>query len=217
MKPILFNTDMVREILEGRKTVTRRVAKITVNKCEPVSHVGCISVYYPSANKDGVCADFYDVYGFYRGAAKPSYQPGDIMYVRETWSHPSEAEIKAGADPNMYLYYADPLKPAAWGKWRPSIHMPKEAARIFLRVTDVLVERLQDITENGAIEEGCQGAFAGDGSAIGAGWIVTPVGEFSKLWDGTINPADRSTYGWAANPWVWVIEFERIGKEEAKK
>ena len=83
-------------------------------------------------------------------------------------------------------------------KWHPSIHMPREAARIFLRVTDVRVERVQDIDDDGVVAEGLN--------------IGDP---FDELWDSTIKPADRALYGWDANPWVWVIEFERITREEA--
>lgn len=83
-------------------------------------------------------------------------------------------------------------------KWHPSIHMPKEAARLFLRVADVRVEQLQDIDDDGVVAEGME---------IGA--------HFDELWDSTIKPANRPIYGWAANPWVWVIEFERISEEAA--
>ena len=86
----------------------------------------------------------------------------------------------------------------SFNKWRPSIHMPREAARIFLRVTDVRVERLQDCGNMQAKDEGCTGSS-----------------QFARLWDSTVKPADRATLGWEANPWVWVIEFERIGKDEA--
>ncbi len=102
-------------------------------------------------------------------------------------------------------------------KWQPSIHMPKEAARIFLRVTGVRVERLQDITLDDAIAEGCQGKFIGSGECVGAGWEILPEDEFADLWDSTIKKSDLDKYGWDANPWVWVIEFERISKEEAMK
>lgn len=85
-------------------------------------------------------------------------------------------------------------------RWHPSIHMPREAARLFLRVTDVRVERLKDMEPDGARKEGF--------------WTY---GDFMRAWDGLIRPKDRDLYGWNANPWVWVIEFKRISKEEAKK
>ena len=165
MKQILFNTDMVRAILAGRKTVTRRV----------VNHKHLRGLENLSAEK------------IQRACVVP-YRPGDILYVRETWT------TLIGS----YLYRADQkpnMKNA--GKWRPSIHMPREAARIFLRVTDVRVERLQDCGNAQAKDEGC-----------------TCCSQFARIWDSTIKSADRDRYGWAANPWVWVIEFERCEKPE---
>ena len=92
-------------------------------------------------------------------------------------------------------------------RWRPSIHMPKKAARIFLRVTDVWAERLQDMTDEQCARDG--------GYAIEAVKAVGVAALFAPLWDSTIKkPADRNLYGWAANPWVWVIGFERISREE---
>ena len=95
-------------------------------------------------------------------------------------------------------------------RWRPSIHMPKEVARIFLRVTNVRVERLQAITADECPMEGVWPLYAG------------PIGEreayykgaFARLWDSTINPTDLPAYGWEANPWVWVIRFERCEKPQ---
>lgn len=169
MKPILFNTEMVRAILDGRKTQTRRVVKP-----QPQSY-----------SFDG------RVYIFDEGELqKPSYQSGDILYVRETWCK------VPGLPP--YVYKASCFD-GITRKWHPSIHMPKEAARIFLRVTDVRVERLQHITRDGAISEGCNAAI--------------PVLEFQGIWDSTIKLADLDRYGWDANPWVWVYTFERCGKD----
>lgn len=184
IKPILFSTEMVRAILEGLKTVTRRVVKF------PRGWNPKFTGYIP----DGAV-----LYGSNNiPAAKAPYRPGDILWVRETWS------ISDGA----YLYRAFPgvgMEPEKQDaamremglKWRPSIHMPREAARIFLRVTGVRVERLKDITATQAMDEG-----------------FTDWNDFVKLWDSTIKPKDRAAYGWAANPWVWVIEFERCEKPE---
>lgn len=172
IKPILMNTEMVRAILEGRKTVTRRVVK-DYDKYERL--LG-IELKFPMQ--------------VYKAFNSPC-EPGDILYVRETWT----------SFVGSYLYRAD-QKPGMKnpGKWRSSIHMPREAARIWLRVTDVRVERLQEIDGAGVYAEGTNGSF---GATRGA---------FIDLWDSTIKPADRERYGWAANPWVWVIEFERCGK-----
>lgn len=170
--PILFNTSMVRAILEGRKTVTRRAIRpqpegrpirMTENSCYP----GC-----------------YAIEGTPR-VIQPPCQTGDILWVRETW-----ALIPDGS----YVYKASVECPDAWrGTWHPSIHMPKEAARIFLKVTGVQAERLREVTWESAAEEGC----------------VNPM-RFDELWDSTIKPAERHLYGWDANPWVWVITFERV-------
>ena len=123
------------------------------------------------------------------------------MYVRETW-----AEMTYG-----YVYRADDERPEGWDsddRWRPSIHMPKEIARIFMRVKSVRIERLNDMAEEDAMAEGFRDAPAGEDSALE---------RFSQLWDKTIKRRDRSEFGWFASPWVWVIEFEEIRREEAMK
>lgn len=217
IKPILFNTNMVRAILDDKKTCTRRVIKnadktweldrldnnsamikIRANGEEyPVSVEGLWAVF----EQDGL-PNF--------PMAKSPYQPGDILWVRETWAHPGDSEIARGAEPNMYLYKADPLKPAAWDIWHPSIHMPKEAARIWLRVTDVRVERLQKISGKDILMEGVDNGVSNP--AMGKRWENMQRMKFEALWNSTIKPADLPLYGWTANPWVWVIEFERCEK-----
>lgn len=182
VKPILFNTEMVRAILRGQKTCTRRIMKP-----QPTAHYGTL-------------------------CAKPPYQQGDILYVRETF-------IQAAA--HTFWYKADDNSWMPEGlHWKPSIHMPKEAARIWLKVTDVRVERLQDMTEEGVLKEGAQGVRC-DHVAIGehgctdclnTGWIEPPIVDFIQIWDSTIKKSDLDRYGWEANPWVWVIEFERCEK-----
>lgn len=201
MKPILFNTPMVRAILDGRKTHTRRVCKITVNGNQPVDHRRCESLVYPERNHEGICANFYGGSGLYKGASKPQYQPGDILYVRETW-----AEWTGG-----YVYKADgsasPYPLNFVDRWHPSIHMSREAARLFLRVTDVWAERLQKIDEYGAKAEGAEMVQV-------SRTLYSYRKGFGKLWNSTIKPVDRDRYGWAANPWVWTYEFERCEKPE---
>lgn len=96
--------------------------------------------------------------------------------------------------------------------WHPSIHMPREAARLFLRVTSVRAERLQDVDEDQAIAEG-----ANFHAGIEEKMRRSAIDRFAEIWDSTVKPKDRDLYGWAANPWVWVIKFERISKEEAMK
>lgn len=193
LKPILFNTEMMRKILSGEKTVTRRVVN-------PLPPEGARLEY---SSKYGEALDYatgtLPMPGE-RIAYKAPYKPGDILYVREAW----------GFDKNNWIYKADfsdtdLQKIKSITRWHPSIHMPKEAARIFLRVTDVRVERLQEITDKGARAEGC-----GDPDVIYYnGWLRC---EFAELWGSTIKPEKRDTYGWLVNPWVWVIEFERCEK-----
>lgn len=193
IKPILFNTEMVRAILDGRKTCTRRI-------CKDANEYTVPDMEFYNADKRT-----YAVHNF--ADKKHTEQlsiaertcpicPGDIMYVRETWK-------KA---PNGYYYYEDWQKDdiADVTKWHPSIHMPKEAARIWLKVTDVRVERLQDMTDDDAEAEGC---FDYTSTALG----------FPDVWDSTIKKSDIDRYGWDANPWVWVIEFERCKKPEEDK
>ena len=191
MKPILFNTDMVRAILKGRKTVTR----IVIKDKDIINAWDCES--------DGTTISFIDQEtGDSHPPAFPcQYQPGDILYVRETW-----ARSMVGT----YLYKATNT-PIILDWWHPSIYMPKEAARLFLRVTDVRVERLRDITEDGARSEGCFHGPLLDGCDD---FMVPALYSFQSVWDSTVKKTDRDTYGWAANPWVWVIEFERCEKPE---
>ena len=192
MKPILFNTEMVRAILEGRKTVTRRVVKPQPPATSVVRKRSCAWDWSFWADCD------------MGHLMKPPYHPGDILWVRETW-----AKSMAGT----FMYRADD-KAIMVERWHPSIHMPREAARLFLRVTDVRVERLQDIDDDGAK---AGGANYQDGKNVG--WEEkmrrTAIDRFAEIWDNTIKPADLHLYGWEANPWVWVIEFERISKDEA--
>ena len=192
-RPILMNTDMVRAILEGRKTVTRRVMKP-----QPVldGHFWRLG----GAGWGDNISSFHPVpcHSLYNHAP---YHPGDILWVRETWTRLPETPGGHFRPRGVYYYKTgEDLRPEKYrgNGWHPSIHMPREAARIFLRVTDVRVERLQDCGNMQAKDEGC-----------------TCSSQFARLWDSTIKPADRATFGWDANPWVWVISFERISKDEA--
>jgi len=200
VKPILFNTEMVRAILEGRKTVTRRVVK----DMDIINGWDCEADGTPIAYIDQATGDSYPP------TMPCPHHPGDILWVRETW-----AKSMAGT----FMYRADD-KAIMVERWNPSIHMPKEAARLFLRVTDVRVERLQDITDYRAEgihpSEACEEYFAVCG---GCDPLNSPTGcdneidAFAGLWDRTVKPADLPLYGWEANPWVFVIEFERISKD----
>lgn len=200
IKPILFNTDMVRAIMDGRKTVTRRVVK-------------------PQPENDAT-------------VTSPPYQPGDILYVRETWgisnldyddkvayivykaseNEENEGcrEVKLPNDKFEKLY--DSMAENS-SDWRPSIHMPKEAARIFLKVKNVRTERLQEIDDEQAKNEGANWK---NGKNVGFEEKMrrSSVERFADIWDSTIKKSDIGRYGWDANPWVWVIEFERCEKPE---
>ena len=228
IKPILFNTEMVRANLDGRKSCTRRLVKGFV----PDDAIWGYTAFTPKGyiSCRGTFADGYGEKFF-----KLPYQPEDILYVRETWNKGLE----------RYMYradYSDTEKFYQGGKeiemkWYPSIRMPKEAARIWLKCTDVRVERLQEITESGAKAEGIRG-YTKDGNlykyAVTDDWWIdyhnkhkeivtgtwwqdmprTAKGAFSYLWNSTIKKSDLDLYGWNANPWVWVIEFEQCEKPE---
>jgi hypothetical protein len=202
MKPIIFSTLMVQAILDGRKTQTRRVIKPQPAKEATqferfIETVDCgLEARFGSKNSSAVCD------------RKPQYKPGDILWVRETFCEvPYEhnhVPIKGGhITIPKYAYKADSERDYT-GIWKPSIHMPREAARIFLRVKTVRVERLQDITEEDAIAEGMSKTLV-DGVVF-----ISTKGNFHVFWD-SLNI--KRGYGWDTNPWVWVIEFERINKE----
>lgn len=219
MKPILFNTEMVRAILDGRKTVTRRVVKPQPDRVYSGGNVEL------RCHTDGPHKDEWHCYresppldkvvnSPWGGQISPPFQVGDTLYVRETWAYVSDW---INVDPDVgifdgYIYKAD-WKEKEHPKWRPSIHMPKEAARIFLRVTDVRARRLRDMTNEDAEREG---ALTDERLTIEeeAGLVGLPTSTLREyfgrhIWDRTIKEKDVPLYGWEANPWVWVIEFER--------
>ena len=215
MKPIIFSTPMVQAILDGRKTQTRRAIKYDFE-----------SVYSAASQQgimDKVCqygelpSDAIEWYA--KNIAKPKYQPGDILWVRETFCEvPYEhnhVPIKGGyITIPKYAYKADSERDYT-GIWKPSIHMPREAARIFLRVTNVRVERLQDITEEDAIAEGVGDPYDYQSPEYydqpHMRGLEINKSAFAGLWD-SLN--EKRGYGWRTNPWVWVIEFEREEVEE---
>lgn len=217
VKPILFNTEMVRAILDGRKSCTRRIVKGFI----PNNAVWGYTAFTPKGRIScrGTFADGYGEKFF-----KPPYQPGDILYIRETWERfecwncdgdergncPKEPK-KSVLDKTCgcYMYRAtDEISGDA--KWHPSIHMPKEAARIFLRVTNVRVERLQDITAEDALAEGLDKYIRLNGELDENSTITSFIG----IWNSTIKKSDLDRYGWDANPYVFVIEFVKIDKPE---
>lgn len=221
-RPILFSAPMVRAILDGRKTQTRRVAK-------PVKHPDLGNVYAP-----GVLVLEREPQHVIDRAC-PYGQPGDRLYVRETWAQPTTL------DPGPTFYRADypdnvlgkyeNLPPAEAITWKPSIHMPRALSRILLEINGVRVERLNDCSEADAQAEGvepvdseredpdhlicrwCGGTRLYDAISPSGGVLPdtdcahcdTHVKRYQQLWD-HINGADA----WTANPWVWVVEFRRI-------
>lgn len=250
VKPILFNTEMVRAILDGRKTCTRRVIKPQPDE----KHIYPLGYVTDSTEKKNVgCFGFgIDEYSGSVQYAKQPYHPGDILYVRETWqcwrAHRYEAtadiRFRAGGD-DVRLQFANGSTDSIdrydfdtfvhkWfshnGEWKPSLFMPKEAARIWLKVTDVRVERLQEIDEDGVWDEGfkfkppCLTRVSADGHTCeldgpcmsSIKYCDMTMGELfgRELWNRTIKKSDLDRYGWDANPWVWVVEFERCEKPE---
>lgn len=192
---------MVRAILEGRKTMTRRVMKPQPTNLR-WNNIGWLG--------------WDDGHGY---RIPQRYNVGDILWVRETWC--PAASIDSFLDGrNLYGYKADfeadDLEKCPW-KWHPSIHMPKDAARIFLRVTDVRPERVQDIDNTDAIREGVTGVVCDNCNYVpgnctdcmNTGWIEPPIVNFIPVWNSTIKKKDLALYNWDANPWVWVITFER--------
>ena len=234
IKPILFNTEMVQAILDGRKTCTRRVIKPQPDE----KHTYPLGFVTDSTEKKEVgCFGFAaNEYGGSIQYVKPPYRyaPGDILYVRETWQYLYELDGNEQIieETGKYYYAATDTIPFdtyvdASGvthervPWHPSIHMPKEAARIWLKVTDVRVERLQEITPNGAESEGVGNLFYDDigygeknyGTEVDPEYGIAKE-QFAWLWESTIKKSDIDRYGWDASPWVWVIEFERCEKPE---
>ena len=207
-KPILFNTEMVKAILDGRKTVTRRVAKQKdnrgiwepVNNCRNHEYGASVPCYLRREKSVDDCSP---------NTIYPKIDVGDILYVRETWHKMYRKDD--------YIYRADnPKLPFGGVTWRPSIHMPKSAARIFLKVTDVRVERLQDITAGQAIKEGVRSEcskciYYKTSECEECEMQYESYYDFMDTWDNTIKKQDIGKYDWEANPWVWVYEFERVG------
>ena len=216
--PILFNTEMVQAILDRRKTCTRRVVKTR-------SKDAC--GFYVTKNANGLYAGVYEYdedERMFETSLMPPYQPGDILYVRETWTEECGKYYYRADYDSDYLDPCETLSggypascrnyPGCYGctatstriHWHPSIHMPKEAARIWLKVTDIRVERLQDIDGKGCVKEGIEEEPL---KYVGEEFVK---GMYHDLWDSTIKKSDIDRYGWDANPWVWVIDFERCDK-----
>ncbi len=230
-RPILFSTDMVKAILEGRKTQTRRVVK-------PQPHKSCVgygasmsplhwieklpvdmTALYPNSKPTTINGDSIKC---------PYGQVGDRLWVRETWLESpniTDKLLREGADTWAECYYVaaetpqqiEQLKEWGW-KVKPSIFMPRWASRITLEITDIRVQRVQDISQQDAIAEGVifMGGMADNWDE--APWCASlknqepmkyPSAAYGRLWD-SINA--KRGYGWDKNPWVWAISFKRVNK-----
>lgn len=235
--PVLFNTDMVQAILDGMKGATRRVVKYKYSNTEMKVRTDKYGTRLIEIQKD-IEGETYGKNPDGRPWRKllpyiektPPCRKGDILYVRETWAFkccidcmdneddeecmlektPVIHEDRDSVSEGCYIYRAGHPCPERI-TWRPSIHMPKEAARIWLKVTDVRVERLQDMKLGDFLSEGVAilpEAYNDPDNAYGQA-----RDNFIAIWDSTLSRQDKGRYGWEANPWVWVIEFERCGKE----
>lgn len=220
--PILFNTEMVKAILAGRKTITRRLIKHNTE--------ALLNSPFHKANPD--VSDKQII----TKLCKPPYEPGDVLYVRETWCWcpcwdcgmdtvegeccEDDAVRIFSLDKKEYGCYcyrascADNEYPSA-DTWHPSIHMPKAAARIFLKVKEVRAERLQDICGRGTPQDHVTN-IAREGIQLQAVMenYQKQIDDFKQLWNSTIKKTELEQFGWDANPYVWVIEFERCEKPE---
>lgn len=220
MKSILLNTNEVQAILSGHKTQTRRVIK-PQPKCKNVKYeYGHLTEY----SMRGSCWNEIATH-------KPKYQVGDTLWVRETFCKLWEIDKNEQAieETGKYYYAADGYNPTPFNyfpdddgfshgrdcpRWNPSVHMPKEAARLFLTVTAVRTERLQDISADDCIREGIKPetpihmiGFYGT-AAISRVMQENVYYEFSEIWNSIKAKRDGGAYAWDKNPWVWVYDFD---------
>lgn len=245
VKPILFNTQMVRAIMEGRKTVTRRIADINTEiTCNDgtANHEFVLDSFSGMPTHSGfICrkcgfgvAPPHSKVPCGSSLFRPRYWPNDILYVRETWRvkeagyPPSycQIEYKAGG---AEMFDGIIALPTAKGEWKPSIHMPKTAARLFLKVTDIRMERLHDMTIEDVQKEGIR--LTAREEECHCTWATEDCRQqpctnrdaylpamytlkFAELWDSTIRDDAYLTDSFSKNPWVWVIEFERCEKPD---
>ncbi|WP_439958540.1 hypothetical protein [Pseudomonas aeruginosa] len=214
-RPILFSGPMVRAILEGRKTVTRRVVKPQPTPSKSGGHHWPCNVHQSMLHVERELQNGEGCWCGLAEAACPYGKPGDRLWVREAWTidliaaystekgYDSEYELRYRADDAVREIHVAPGEPDPYlalfdsqrGDWRPSIHMPRWASRILLEITAVRVERLQDLSDPDVLAEGCSHSEMQPGDSL--------VSVFARLW--------QSTGGeWDANPWVWVVEFKRV-------
>jgi hypothetical protein len=232
-KPILFSTAMVQAILQGNKSMTRRVVKPQPQNMPNGAYLAKMptpwlgyNIFYLATLSEGVITKYWQSKGY--------CLEGDTLWVRETWRERygmsyaffngcwqpvddiREIEYKAGGSGffngalNLCPCEDVKIEWGEWSKWKPSIHMPRKAARLFLTVKNIRVERLHDITEEDAMAEGVGNDedpyWKPSCNDPDSGGSPTYKKSFEYLWD-LIN--SKRGYGWDTNPWVWIVEFER--------
>ena len=216
MKPILFNTEMVKAILESRKTQFRIPIKLKDNS------LVCTGYIFSSTDrKRNSCYSFGKNKECDMEYIKSKYKVDDILYVRETFktfsniTMDNEVGVIYKADNKEVILPCNRDYECEYvfnDKWKPSIHMPKRYARVFLKVTNVRIERVQDISLTNMLEEGINHL-----KNYSVGGVVKPYTqikrEFINLWNSTI----KDGYKWEDNPYVFVYEFEKIEKKDLER
>lgn len=223
--PILFNTEMVQAILDNRKTVTRRIIKPSYRPDERGFQV------FTNMGTKERWAEKIDTEEMRFDSPRyvtPPFQPGDLLYIRECWAlrpciecmdeescskTPITHEDKEAITEGCYIYRAEHPHPKRI-TWRPSIHMPKAAARTWLKVTEIKIQRLREMTLDDFLQEGVvirPEAFNDPENAY-----LQARTDFIDIWDSTIPKEQQALYGWAANPWIWAIGFERCEKPKSE-
>lgn len=215
-KPILFSTSMVQAILRGEKTQTRRIVKYSKKITNP-------TIGFSAFADDNQ----FEVRGVHENGQygssffKMKYKVGDILWVRETWQHTEILNLHPTDENYGYVYKADgqPWDNYENWKWKPSIFMPKEACRIFLKIKNIRIERLEDITKEDAIKEGVE-KWEQQGCTRYKSYVKPMIGFWDTFNKTGVHPAIASFRSlWASinwfdslnsNPWVFIYEFERV-------
>ena len=216
-KPIIFNSRMIRAIQGGAKTQTRRIVKGYIPRDAQFGY----DIYTQDAWTDCIgCRGYFDGGQYGEKFFKLPYRKGDELYVRESYAPDYYDGLTAGIynGGNRNLYKADflewdttsPYDAADRPAWIPAVHMPKKDARIWLLVKSITVQRLQAITEEDAQKEGAN-------YEISFRDPRTARYRFAEIWNQTIKAADRWRYAWDADPFVWVMDFEKMIIDERTK